>query len=79
MADVIACCDDKQYGKFLNYIYMHSNVYVKNIGTVLSKVPLYSHLEQIFSAGFDDIINSNFTKKISDIPKSLIKVAKKEK
>ena len=49
-----------------------------NIGTVLSKVPYYSNYEQIFSAGFEDIIdNYHFRYNISDIPKALIKVAKK--
>ena len=41
---------------------------------------MYAKFEQIFSAGFDDIVDSSsFTKSINDIPKSLIKVARDRK
>ena len=77
MNQLIDCCEDKQYAKFLRYV-LRMNCSCTNIGTVLSKVPYYSNYEQIFSAGFEDIIdNYHFRYNISDIPKALIKVAKK--
>ena len=73
--ELIECCDDKKYAKFLDFVRKKYPYYMSNIGTILSKVPQYSRFEQIFSAGFDDIIDSSdFTKTINDIPKSLIKV-----
>lgn len=79
MNQIIDCCDDKKYAKFLIFVSNRYPNYISNIGTILSKVPFYSKFEQIFSAGFDDIIDKNFTKTINDIPKSLIKVAKDRK
>ena len=76
MNQIIEWCDDKKYAKFLDFVRREYPNYISNIGTILSKVPRYSKFEQIFSAGFDDIVNSNFTKKINDIPKSLIKIAR---
>lgn len=75
ISDVIDLCEDKRYGRFLNFVHRkYSNVY--NISTLLSKVSNYSRYEQIFSAGIEDIISSRyFSKTIKDIPKSLIKVA----
>lgn len=74
--ELIDCCVDKQYARFLNFIRKKSIYHIDNIGTILSKVPQYSQYEQIFSAGFEDIIDLNhFTKTINDIPKSLIKAA----
>lgn len=77
---LIDCCTDKGYGKFLKFIKKEEDYNITNIGTLLQKVPLYERYEQIFSAGFEDIINmSNFKfvgYNISDIPKSLIKIAK---
>lgn len=50
-----------------------------NIGTILDRVPKYSRFEQIFSAGFDDIIKDGYRFKysINEIPKSLIKLCRK--
>lgn len=50
-----------------------------NIGTILERVPKYSRFEQIFSAGFDDIIKDGYRFKysINEIPKSLIKLCRK--
>lgn len=76
MNQIIEWCDDKKYAKFLDFIRRKYPNYISNIGTILSKVPQYSKFEQIFSAGFDDIVDGNFTKKINDIPKSLIKIAR---
>lgn len=77
MDELIECCDDKKYAKFLNFVKRKNPYYISNIGTILSKVPNYSNFEQIFSAGFEDIVDSDsFSKSIKDIPKSLIKVAK---
>lgn len=75
MNQLLDCCVDKNYANFLKYIY---NKYfswgVSNIGTILRKVPKYSNLEQLFSAGFKYIENSCLG--IQDVPKSLIKLAK---
>ncbi len=77
MKQLIECCDDKKYAKFLDFVRKRNGNYISNIGTILSKIPNYSGYEQIFSAGFDDIVDANsFTMKINDIPKSLIKVAR---
>lgn len=77
MKELIKCCGDEKYAKFLDFVRRRYPNYISNIGTILSKVPQYSRFEQIFSAGFDDIVNVNsFTKTIKDIPKSLIKVAR---
>lgn len=78
--DLLNCCDDPKYAKFLVFVMNKYPNYISNIGTILSKVPMYSKFEQIFSAGFDDIVDSSsFTKSINDIPKSLIKVARDRK
>lgn len=80
MSQLIGCCDDEKYAKFLDFVRRKYPNYISNIGTILSKVPRYSNYEQIFSAGFDDIVDSGvFTKTINDIPKSLIKVARDRK
>lgn len=77
------CCTDKQYGKFLRYVQKNGADYgrrIDNIGTVLSRVPKYARLEQIFSAGIEDVIDYNyFNYTINDIPKALIKLAKNHK
>ena len=77
--ELIECCEDKKYAKFLDFIKSKYKSYgVKNIGTILSKIPKYSKYEQIFAAGLEDIINFRyFSKSISDIPKSLLKIARK--
>lgn len=78
MSELIECCDDEKYAKFLDFVRRRYPNYISNIGTILSKVPYYSRFEQIFSAGFDEIVNpSSFSKSINDIPKSLVKVASK--
>ena len=72
---LLDCCVDKNYANFLKYIYnKHCSWGISNIGTILRKVPEYSNLEQLFSAGFTYIGNSHL--RIQDVPKSLIKVAK---
>lgn len=77
MDKLIECCEDKKYANFLKFVKESSYYGIENIGTILSRVPHYSNYEQIFSAGFEDIVDrSSFKKTIKDIPKSLIKVAK---
>lgn len=76
MNQLIECCDDEKYAKFLRFVKKKYPYHIENIGTILSNVPRYAKFEQIFSAGFDDIVDSNFSKTINDIPKSLIKVAR---
>ena len=77
MKELIECCDDQKYAKFLKFVQNKSYYSVYNIGTILSIVPRYAKFEQIFSAGFEDIVDSNyFSKTIHDIPKSLVKVAR---
>lgn len=76
--DLCNCCVDKQYGKFLKFI---TNYYgnISNIGTILNRVPAFSSFEQIFSAGIEDIVSTNFRYTINDIPKALIKLCKNHK
>ena len=75
MNQLLDCCVDKNYANFLKYIYnKHSSWGLSNIGTILKKVPEYSNLEQLFSAGFKYV--ENIYLRIQDVPKSLIKVAK---
>lgn len=73
------CCVDEQYGKFLRFVKRNGARYgceINNIGTILSRVPEFARFEQIFSAGIEDIVDSNFIYSINDIPKSLIKLCK---
>lgn len=79
MKEIIECCADEKYAKFLNFVRRRYPNYISNIGTILSKVPRYSKFEQIFSAGFDEIVDRDFSKTINDIPKSLIKIARNRK
>jgi hypothetical protein len=79
IGELCNCCVDKQYGKFLNFVKDHGGEYgcvINNIGTVLSRVPRFSNFEQIFSAGINDIVESNLKYGINDIPKSLIKLCR---
>ena len=73
-------CTDKQYGKFLRYVKNNGDYYsrgISNIGTILSRVPHFANLEQIFSAGIEDIVDDrNFNYTINDIPKGIIKLCK---
>lgn len=77
--DLIECCEDKQYAKFLQFIQNKYRYPVSNIGTILSKVPDYNRYEQIFSAGFEDICGNYFKGTVNDIPKGLIKICKKHR
>lgn len=73
------CCVDKQYGKFLSFVKRNGAEYgceIRNIGTILDRVPRFSKFEQIFSAGIEDIVSGDFRYGINDIPKSLIKLCK---
>lgn len=79
--ELIDCCDDEKYAKFLRFV-RNSEMYsysITNIGTILDRIPKYARFEQIFSAGFDDIIKDGkrFIYSINDIPKSLIKLCHK--
>lgn len=81
LSELFDCCDDEKYAKFLRFV-RNSEMYsysITNIGTILDRVPRYSRFEQIFSAGFDDIIKDGYRFKysINDIPKSLIKLCRK--
>lgn len=77
MDNIIECCVDKKYAKFLAFIkrkYSCQYSNINNIGTILDKVPIYAKYEQFFSAGIEDIIENNFAYTINDIPKALIKL-----
>ena len=78
--DVINCCTDQNYAGFLRFVMQKysdkSSRVIKNIGTVLSHVPDYSNIEQLFSAGITNI-QSGFKYKINDIPLGLIKICRK--
>lgn len=76
LKEIIDCCDDKQYGKFLRFLKDSHNRDITNIGTILLQVPYNARFEQLFSAGFDDIIDYRFKYSIKDIPKGLIKLCR---
>lgn len=79
ISELCSCCVDEQYGKFLEFVKRNGAEYgceISNIGTVLDRVPRFSKFEQIFSAGIESIVDSNFEYGINDIPKSLIKLCK---
>lgn len=72
-------CTDKNYGRFLRFVARnasYSGCSLQNIGSILSRVPRYARFEQIFSAGFDDVISSNFDYTINDIPKGIISLCR---
>lgn len=70
-------CTDKQYGKFLKFVKRNCSIYtISNIGTVLDNVWKFANFEQLYSAGFEDIVDKNFSYSINDIPKALIKICK---
>lgn len=77
--DMCDYCEDPNYGRFLRFVarnasYGGGSLY--NIGTVLSRVPRFAHYEQIFSAGFDDVVCSDFQYTIKDIPKGLVSLCR---
>ena len=74
--ELFDCCVDKQYAKFLKFIAKSEYYEITNIGTILSRVPRYAKYEQIYSAGFEDIVDGSLNYTINEIPKALIKVAK---
>lgn len=79
--NLLECCDDQKYAKFLSFVQRQEPYPIENIGTILDRVPKYSNFEQIFSAGFDEIICTGrndelFKYTIKDMPKSLIKICK---
>ena len=67
--ELIDCCDDEKYAKFLSFVKREeSRGYpIYNIGTILSRVPLYSNYEQLFSAGIDDILDDKNKFKIKEV------------
>lgn len=74
--DVIKCCEDTQYAKFLSFVKTREQSnHIRNIGTILSRVPIYSKFEQFFSANID--VDKNIKYKINEIPKGLIKYVKR--
>ena len=76
--DKILGASESSYAKFLTFVYHHESDQIRNIGTLLSKVPKYSRFEQIFSAGLnvDRFRGASFKYSINDIPKSLIKLCR---
>lgn len=82
MNDIIECCTDEKYARFLSFVkreYSRRYNYIQNVGTILDKVPYYAKYEQFFSAGIEDIIGNNFGYTISEIPKALIKLCRSHK
>lgn len=72
--DIAKSFEDKNFGKFLNYVsYKASNnsLPLSNIGTVFQRLDRYQNAEQFFSAGLRP---GNFRGKISDVPKGLVKI-----
>lgn len=81
LEELLDCCVDSRYMKFLKYIKnMESSSVcpIYNIGTILNRVPKYSNYEQLFSAGIGEIVGSNFKYTINDIPKGLLKLCQEK-
>jgi hypothetical protein len=76
MGELCDCCTDKAYGKFLKFVQGQCTRNVTNIGTILSRVPLYANYEQLFSAGIEGIVTRDFRATINDIPKGCLKLCK---
>ena len=80
ITQLIECCEDPQYAKFLRFIKDESDFCISNIGTMLERVPKYARYEQLFSAGFEDICDMrHFQYTINDVPKSLVKMCRNNK
>lgn len=82
ISQIMECCIDERYAKFLKYVQRREQArqrYIWNIGTILNAIPKYSNYEQFFSAGIDDIVDTNFAYTINDVPKGLIKLCQKHK
>jgi hypothetical protein len=45
MKELIECCDDQKYAKFLKFVQNKSYYSVYNIGTILAKVPYYAKFD----------------------------------
>ena len=76
--EMCASCENESYGKFLTFVSHHAcanHQQLRNIGSVLSRVWIYSKYEQLFSAGIKHIENS-FSYNISDMPTGLIRIAR---
>lgn len=73
MSDIIESCTDKNYSRFLRYVYRNSHC--ENVGSVLAKIPRMSQYEQIFSAGIE-LVSNALKYSINDIPKCLLKIIK---
>lgn len=75
--DIINSCTDKQYGKYMSYVYA-KRPHISNVGTLLEEMKRCSRYEQFFSAHLEDIVNLyRCSSKINDIPRGLIKLARK--
>jgi len=86
--DVIDQFENEQYKKYLRFLLRYfvndkrsgwrtgdEVDRVKNVGTFLTKINQYSHFEQYFAAGIDNV-DHMLSYKLSDIPKPLIKFVK---
>lgn len=72
--DLIEGCLDEKYANFLKFVQNSESEYpIYNIGTILERLPKYSNFEQFFSAGINHL-PKDFSYKINDLPKSLIKL-----
>ena len=74
MQNLIDDCSDEKYANFLKFVQNSESEYpIYNIGTILERLPKYSNFEQFFSAGINHL-SKDFSYKITDLPKSLIKL-----
>lgn len=79
LEDVFGSCTDLNYAYFLRFVRSRGGANgcpISNIGTILGNVPMYSHYEQLFSAGIRKI-EYGFQYDISDIPSGLLKICRK--
>ena len=74
MRDIRENCEDQNYAAFLKRIELIYPTYISNIGTILSCVPQYAWLEQMYAAGIGDKIDSRLLVPITEIPRALLKL-----
>lgn len=74
--DLIECCSDQKYARFIQYVLQHYERDITNIGTALDVLPKFAKHEQLFSAGLTNI-EKNFKYTIADLPSGIIKLCRR--
>ena len=72
--EMLACCSDPCYARFLNFVFNRSGCRCTNMGSVLRNIPRYANCEQYFSAGLD--LREDIRIPFSEVPKGFVHLAK---